>query len=92
MHLLLLLFNRLTPVLPEVKAAGGFDEAFFPPFLRSASTAHSLWATVSSDLCQTVILLSSPLGHPTLFFEPRSIYLCLEFRLDAEDDHCRFYL
>ena len=61
--LLLLLFCRLTPVLPEVKA-GGFDETFFPPFLRPASTAHSLWATISCDLCQTVILHSPHTGIP----------------------------
>ena len=63
-NLLLLLFCRLTPILPEVKAGGGFDETFFPPFLRPASTAHSLWATISCDLCQTVILHSSHMDVP----------------------------
>ena len=59
-------FYRLTPVLPEVKAWGGgaLDETFFPPFLRPASTAHSLWATISCDLCQTVILHSPHTGIP----------------------------
>jgi hypothetical protein len=43
---------------------GSFDETFLPSFLRSASVTHSLWATVSSDLCQTVILQSSHMGVP----------------------------
>ena len=48
----------------QILGRGSCVETFFPAFLRSASTAHSLWTIISSDLCETVILHSFHMGIP----------------------------
>ena len=60
---LLLLYFRLCLFFQRLWR-GSFDETFFPAFLRPASTAHSLWTTVSRDLCQAVVLHSPHMSIP----------------------------
>jgi len=63
LFLFLLLYFRLCLFFQRL-GRGSLDETFFLAFLRPASTAHSLWTTISRGLCQTVVLHSPHMGIP----------------------------